>query len=116
MDLNYLQKFEEEESLIHCTTCSRDLKSRPLYHAPHRQLRYWIITTMIHLTISFLAISCIYTIHRIDSVIEPQTTTKDASSQPKTIDHNSHLIGTPLGSFLILFLMKLTKLLLIGCW
>lgn len=103
MDGQYSERLEEKEGILHCPTCSRDIENHPPYRAPHRQPRYWIITSILHLTAFFMFLACVYALNRPQSVTKPQPALKSAPAQSKPIDHNAHLIGTPLGSFSTLF-------------
>ena len=103
MDGQYLKRLEEKEGLLHCPTCSRDIENNPPYRAPHRQPRYWIITSILHLTAFFMVLACVYALNRPQSVTKPQPAPKSAPAQSESVDHNANLVGTPLGSFLTLF-------------
>jgi hypothetical protein len=82
----YSERLEEKEELLHCPICSRNIEDQTPYRVPHQQARYWIVTLILHLT-----------------AFKPQPTYNRAPTQSKPVDHNAHLIGTPLDSSLLPF-------------
>jgi hypothetical protein len=104
MDGLFSKRLEEKERLLHCPSCSQDIEHYPIYRAPHRQLRYWIITSILHLAAFFIAFSCVYGLSHSQSVVtKPQPALNSAPAESKPVDHDTHLIGTPLGSLSTLF-------------
>lgn len=100
MAIEYLEKPEETEGLLHCPTCSRDTGQHLPHRAPRRQPRYWIITSILHLT-AFLIVLAIANIFNRNGGLK-DSPPKLTLTSSKPVDHNAHLIGTSLDSLRVL--------------
>jgi hypothetical protein len=107
MKSQYSDKLEEKEELLHCPTCSRDISNHTPYPAPHRQPRYWIISALLHVIAFITVLACVRALNRPQTVETSQPTPKSGFG---TVDHNAHLIGTPLGSFTVTYVLSQFKI------
>jgi hypothetical protein len=106
---DYLKTLEEKEGLLHCPTCTRDTDTEAPYRAPHQRLRYWIITFILHLTAFLTVLAGVNLLNHPQSLAKSPSAPKSASSSNKPVDHNAHLIGTPLGLLHTSFPIMLLK-------
>ena len=61
---------------------------------------------MLHLAAFFIVLACVHTLNRPQSNTNPQPVLNSPPAQSKAVDHNAHLIGTPLGSSSTLFMIN----------
>ena len=99
MDGRYSKGLQENEGFLHCPNCSRNAENHTSFTVPHQQPRYWLITAFLHLTAFLIVFVSVYSLYHPHSDSKPQLALKNAPAQPKPVNHDDHLIGTPLGLF-----------------